>query len=89
MKDKKRLAAVAQLACVAIGCGQPGPSTVHHCGTYMGGGRDDRRTISLCWQHHLGPEGIDGKRMGKRVWEARYGTEEELLKITDQLLGMP
>lgn len=37
------------------------------------------KVLPLCWRHHLGPEGIDGKKMGKRVWEEKYGTEEHLL----------
>lgn len=81
------MARVAQLPCVARGCAQPGPSTFHHTGTYMGGGRNHMKGIPLCWPHHLGPEGIDGKRMGKRVWEAKYGTEEELLEITNTMLA--
>lgn len=88
MKNSRRLAAVAQLSCVAAGCAQS-PVTVHHIGTYMGGGRDDNRTIPLCWDHHLGPEGIDGKKMGKRKWEEKYGSEEELLEKTNLLLSMP
>jgi len=63
-------------------CG--GPATLHHCGTYMGGGRDHLRVLPLCHVHHQGPKGIDGKRMGKRVWEMKYGTEEELLLKTRQ-----
>lgn len=73
---------VASLGCLIC----HGPATIHHCGTYMGGGRDHMKVLPLCWHHHLGPEGIDGKHMGKRVWEAKYGTEEELLAKTNLLV---
>lgn len=75
---------VANLGCIVKGCGSP--TTIHHCGTYMGGGRDHMRVIPLCWPHHLGPEGIDGKRMSKRQWQAKYGTELELLEATRRKL---
>ena len=86
--EKKHLERVAALGCIANGCGAPPPSTVHHCGTYMGGGRNHKRVIPLCREHHLGWQGIDGKRMGKRVWESRYGTEEELLRKIEDLLSL-
>lgn len=82
--EKKHMDAVAQLGCIVRGCGRP--ATIHHCGTYMGGGRDHFKVIPLCWEHHLGREGIDGKRMAKRVWETKYGTEEELLALVARLL---
>lgn len=73
---------VASLGCLI--CGES--ATIHHCGTYMGGGRNHMRVIPLCWGHHLGPEGIDGKKMGKRVWEQKYGEEEFLLAKVNALL---
>lgn len=79
---------VAMIGCIAcrnLGYGYV-PAGIHHCGTYMGGGRDHMKTLGLCHEHHQGPEGIDGKRMGKRQWEAKYGTEEELLQQTQRLL---
>lgn len=75
---------VAQLGCIIESCN--GLATLHHCGTYMGGGRDHKRVIPICWQHHLGKEGIDGKHLSKRQWEAKYGTEEELLEKVNLLL---
>lgn len=78
---------VAALPCMAKGCGRTAPSTIHHCGTYMGGGRDHLRAIPLCWPHHLGPEGIDGKRLSKRQWQQKYGTETALLQQTEAMLA--
>lgn len=81
--DREYLSKVAALGCIL--CGDE--ATIHHCGTYMGGGRHHMRVIGLCHFHHLGPEGIDGKRMGKRVWEQKYGTEEELLEKVKRLIN--
>lgn len=84
---KLRMARVALLPCAVRehgGCG--GRITVQHCGTGAGGRKDDMKTIPLCWEHHLGKEGIDGKRISKREWQEKYGTEAELLEKTNQLL---
>lgn len=56
-----------------------GRITIHHCGTGAGGRKDHMRVIPLCMEHHLGAKGIDGKRMSRREWQERYGSEEELL----------
>lgn len=85
--EKRHMDRVAALGCIVRACGCT--ATIHHCGTYMGGGRDHMRVLPLCWPHHLGPEGIDGKKMGKRVWEEKYGSEEELLARVNWLLGLP
>lgn len=87
VEESRHMDRVAQLGCIVMACGRQ--ATIHHCGTYMGGGRDHKCVIPLCWDHHLGPEGIDGKKMGKRVWEAKYGTEAELLARTQWLLREP
>jgi len=79
------MASVAQLPCVVCGIR---PVTVHHCMTGIGRRKDHLKTISLCWMHHLGPEGIDGKQMGKRVWEAKYGSEKVLLEKVNKLLAV-
>jgi hypothetical protein len=73
---------VARLGCIVcrnLGLGDT-PTGIHHCGTYMGGGRDHFKTIGLCHEHHQGKEGIDGKHMSKREWESKYGTEEQLMR---------
>jgi hypothetical protein len=77
--EKKHFDAVARLGCI-VGRGCAGAVTLHHCGTHMGGGRNNANVIPLCWEHHLGAGGIDGKRMSKREWEKKYGTEETLLE---------
>lgn len=85
--ERKHLDAVASLGCIIRNHDCLGRVTIHHCGTHMGGGRNHMRVIPLCWAHHLGPEGIDGKKMGKRIWEGRYGSEKELMAMTHKLLA--
>jgi hypothetical protein len=81
--EKKHMDAVAQLGCIVC----TSPATIHHCGTYMGGGRDHMKVLPLCPEHHQGKEGIDGKHMSKRQWEAKYGTEEHLLAVVAEKLA--
>lgn len=64
-----------------------GRMTIHHCGTGAGGRKDHDKVICLCWGHHLGPEGIDGKKISKRAWQEKYGSEVTLLAKTEKLLS--
>jgi hypothetical protein len=82
--EKIHMSKVAELGCIICGA----EATIHHCGTYMGGGRNHMRVLPLCWAHHLGPEGIDGKRMSKRQWETKYRSEEMLLEQVLAELGL-
>jgi len=64
---------------------QSTPTSEHHCFKKMGGGGSHQETIPLCVEHHLdGPEAINGGQMGKKVWQAKFGTEKELLGITNE-----
>ena len=86
--ESKHMDNVASLGCVIclnLGYGYS-PATIHHCGTHMGGGRTHQRVLPLCPEHHQGREGIDGKAMGKRQWEMKYGTERDLLSQVELLL---
>lgn len=87
--DRRHWGRVAELGCRARGCGDMYHTTIHHCGTRRGGRKNHKKVIGLCWEHHLGAEGIDGKRISTKEWERRYGTEGELLEEVNQLLGMP
>lgn len=80
---------VRTLGCIVgpIGCNFRNlPLTRHHCGTGAGGRKDHMKVIGLCWEHHLGREGVDGKRMSKKKWQEKYGTEEVLLKRVERRL---
>ena len=72
---------MAKAGCIVAGSTPcEGRITIHHCGTGAGGRKDHKKVIPLCWGHHQGPQGIDGKRMSKRAWQEIYGSEEKLLK---------
>ena len=81
--DGMRLAAVRGMACAV--CGRM-PCEAHHIDTGMGRRKDHQKTIPLCLEHHRGESGINGGRIGRKVWQARYGTEKELLAQTNELL---
>lgn len=81
---------VADLGCIV--CRNEGhgfsPAECHHPRTGVGAGRksSDFDTIPLCPEHHrLGNHGI-ALHQGKKTWEARYGTELELLEQVRGLL---
>lgn len=85
--QKRRWSAIVELGCIvgpSVGC--KGRITVHHCFTGGGGRKDHDKTIPLCWGHHLGQFGIDGKRISKRRWQDIFGTEQELLDKTNNLV---
>jgi hypothetical protein len=81
--EKRHMGMVAALGCLI--CRQP--ANVHHCGTHMGGGRDNMKVIPLChWHHQNGGYGV-ALHAGKKEWQKRHGTEEELLTKTQDLLS--
>lgn len=71
---------LAQLGCAVSGAFHAGRITIHHCFTGGGGRKNHDKIIPLCWEHHLGANGIDGKRISKREWQAIFGSEQELLE---------
>lgn len=85
---------IKSLPCMA--CGREGPSQAHHCG---GGSMKDRGIhkgkgtknadalcIPLCEHHHTGAEGIHS--IGVLTWEAKYGTQAEMLDKLGLMLGI-
>lgn len=90
--EKRHWQAIAMLSCIVgpQGCDYRGlPVTIHHCATGAGGRKDHMKVLGLCWEHHLGAEGIDGKRMSKREWQAKYGQEDVLLaRVSKMLLNL-
>lgn len=81
--QRERWNRVADLGCLIC----QGPATIHHLYTGAGGRKDHDRVTPLCWEHHVGREGIDGRVMSKKQWQAEYMTEIELEAMTKQLLG--
>ena len=80
-KDPAYMAWVATQRCVCCGAWAV---QVHHCisGRFSQRKASDRDTIPLCWNHHLGPEGI---HTNKRLWEETYGPDTDYLPIMADL----
>jgi Recombination enhancement, RecA-dependent nuclease len=90
-----RFALLTRLGCIAcrLQYGVYSEPTIHHLTGLdssrlgNGGKADDRETIPLCPRHHqhygIGVSLHDGIE----TWEEIYGTEKELLDITNQLIG--
>ncbi len=68
------------LGCIICGS----PPAIHHCGTGMGGRKDHKFILPLCYEHHQGSQGIH--TLSRRVWQEKYGTEEELVKVAHKRL---
>jgi hypothetical protein len=81
-RDPARLAAVARLPCVI--CGSH-PVQVHHClhARYSQRRNADQLTIPLCWNHHLGPDGI---HTNKAKWQRLHGPDTGFLSVVDSLI---
>ena len=80
----KRFNSIAEMGCVICGA----PTEIHHClGAKFGSGKGmkagDEKTFGLCYPHHRGEDGI---HRGVESWEAKYGTQETHLELTDRLL---
>lgn len=56
---------------------------IHHVRRY-GEKRDDMKTVCLCYNHHMGSEGIH--HLGKKEFERRYMTQDDMLAKTEELL---
>lgn len=80
--DPGHMAQVAQLACVVCGAR---PVEVHHCisDRYSQAKAPDTETIPLCWNHHMGPDGIHSR---KKWWVEQFGKDTDYLPIVEQAL---
>lgn len=91
-KDEKRhMSKVAELGCIV--CRREGygisPAELHHprANAGMGQRASNFDVIPLCPAHHrIGGHGI-AIHAGQKTFEARYGTEAELLEATNALLS--
>jgi len=77
--EREHLAAVAELGCII--CGRP--AECHHIAGH-GVRASHYETIPLCPDHHR--NSADAVHSGRRSFEAKYGTERELLAKTLNLL---
>lgn len=82
--ERAHLSCVASLGCVI--CGRP--AEIHHLRSGLGMGQraPHNRVIGLCAAHHrTGGHGV-AFHAGRRTWEARFGTEIELLaRVQEEL----
>lgn len=58
---------------------------IHHV-RRLGRKRANAPKIPLCPQHHRGPYGI-GIHSGRKEWEKRYGSEEEMAQQAQKFLS--
>ena len=76
-----RFERIRELGCSV--CGKPNPE-VHHAETGGGGRKDHNKVFALCVMHHRSSsEGLHG--MGRKAWEAIYGTEQEHLERVKEI----
>ncbi len=86
--EQEHMNNVAELNCIA--CRQLGhydtPAEIHHLRTGMGMGQRNNHfmVIPLCPTHHR--TGPDAFHQSKKNFEARFGTELELLEEVKRLL---
>ena len=81
--ERDHMSAVAALGCIISGQ----PAEVHHIAGH-GVRASHYETIPLsAWHHRNGPIG-EAVHSGRRSFEARYGTERELLAKTNRRLGI-
>ena len=73
------------IACRDSGEKQTTPTEIHHLRQGMGMSQRNVKCIPLCVDHHRGNKGYHG--MGKKQFEARYGTEQYLLDTWQELHG--
>lgn len=83
--ERKHWEKVRAVGCIVVGF-HKGYITIQHCDTGIGRCKDHMKVLPLCWEHHLGKMGIDGKHISKREWESIFGTEEKLLKRLKRIL---
>jgi len=82
--QRERWSRIAELGCMVCGAWQV---QIHHCFTGGGGRKDHDKVAPLCHEHHIGREGIDGRVMSKKAWQAKYMTEDEMIERVKHLLG--
>ena len=79
--ERDHMGKVAELGCIICLM----PAQVHHVAN-QGVRASHYQTIPLCGFHHLDGGFGDAIHQGRRTWEARHGTEKELLAKTLELL---
>jgi hypothetical protein len=80
--EKRYWNRVLKLGCIIKPVGCKGRTTLHHTGTGAGGRKNHMLVLPLCWEHHLGDDGINSLtgKISRREWEEKHGTETVLLE---------
>lgn len=90
--EKDHLAKLADLGCIAcMNMGSPGtPAEIHHLRSGVGAGQRSGHfaAIPLCHHHHRTGGYGEAFHAGKKAWEARFGTELELLNQVSGILTL-
>lgn len=81
--ERRYWSRVVACGCIVGPLGCAGRVTIHHCFTGGGGRKNHKLVLPLCWGHHLGPDGIDGKRLSKREWQEKHGAESYLMRLLE------
>ena len=89
--ERLHLSRVADLGCIVCRLEfgiEDSPAECHHIRTGQGHKRASYlETIPLCPLHHRTGGHSVAYHAGARAWEAKYGTELELLEAVRELLG--
>ena len=87
-KEKDYMASAVELGCILDFCRMP--AEIHHPRYLAGAGQraPHIQGIPICPKHHrTGGYGV-AIHAGQATWEAKFGTEAELLKLTYKKLGL-
>lgn len=85
--EKRHMSKVADLGCIVcrLFLGEQSPAAIHHTGGKTKQGAHFK-VLPLCGPHHqTGGYGV-ALHAGKKEFERKYGTEQDLLQKVDELL---
>lgn len=83
--ERQHLGKVAAIGCIICRM----PAEIHHVRTGMGMGQRNTNfnVIPLCHKHHrTGGHGV-ALHAGKKTFEAKFGTEKELLEKVNEMIN--
>lgn len=88
--DEKRAEQLVEIGCIVclLHDHRKVAASIHHLTGIkyraLGKKASDKHTIPLCFNHHQGNDGVHV--MGMRPWEAKYGTQSELLERVNDMI---
>ncbi len=90
--EKKHYDAVSRIGCIV--CIQQGfydtPAEIHHIRSGVGAAQRSHftKTLPLCPIHHRTGGYGQAYHRGPKIWQEKYGSEEELLTLVQEILGL-